>query len=141
MNQVKAIATRDSSGNYVPTSATNPVPVALYATAAASLTLATIGQGYKLVAAAGTPERLVAAAATAGAFGKKFLVKANKNAGADNTGLVLLGTASGAGNQHIVLVPSEGLELEAAPGEYLDLYYWYLDAATNGDGISWVKLG
>jgi hypothetical protein len=136
--RVRAIATRDASGNYPPTSATSPVPARLAGTAS-GLTLATLAQGTKQVASAGTPERLVAVAGRT--TGRRFLIKATKPAGAPNAGIVVLGTTATASAQHLALAPGGVDILKAAPGEYLDLYYFYLDAATSADGLAWIKLG
>ena len=79
----------------------------------------------KTVTAGGTPERLVADNTSV----KSCLVQALES----NTGNVIIGDGSidPATGQGIEITPLNSITLEG-----VDLYDWYVDADTNGEGVS-----
>jgi len=64
-----------------------------------------------------------------------LLLTARKNKTTANTGDVYVGNRE---VQSQVLSPGQSLSFEVHPGEKLDLSQIYIDAATNGDGVSWL---
>lgn len=85
----------------------------------------------KTVAASGTPEALAAS----GTYFRKATILAQKAARSANTGTVYLGIGSTNDTQPIGLSPGDVWSIEAPQGEKYDLNDWYLDVATNGDGV------
>ncbi len=83
----------------------------------------------KVIAATGTAERLEAANHTV----SQIIIQAET----DNTGLVAIGGP----NVDITATSQEGIQLyagEIAPPLFdIDLYHVWLDAAVNGDGVTY----
>ena len=87
----------------------------------------------KTVAASGTPEAITATSPTY--FRHAMFTGHNDEARTANTGNVWLGVTSGNSTQPIRIVPNQTITLEAPLGLMFDLSSWYLDVATNGDGV------
>lgn len=85
--------------------------------------------GSTTVAAAGTAEPLIATSTTV------LAVKVQAKAG--NTGVVYVGASTVAAGRGIELAAGERLEF---PGCFHvdDLAFLHVDAATTGDGVTWV---
>jgi len=86
------------------------------------------------VTATGTAEQLVS---TRNTWFRKFAIVAAKVTGA-NTGNVYIGPAGvdKTNFQYITLNPGDYWEFESPGGTVLDLSSFWIDAATNGDGIT-----
>lgn len=86
-------------------------------------------QGTKLVAAAGTPQALAAVDTFVDALDIQALVT--------NTGTIKVGYLAGAGNQLWILQPSEWRGVKAPNGKRINLKNVYVDAAVNGEGVTY----
>lgn len=117
-----------SNGDGTGTLAVQPV-----AAAVASETLLTPSEITKTVAASGTPEALAAD----GTFFHVAKIKAIKASRAANTGTVYLGCSSSNDSQPIELGAGDEITIDVGVnGAKLDLNDFYLDVATNGDGVT-----
>ena len=85
----------------------------------------------KTVTASGTPEAI---ASEFTQFSHAIFIGL-KAARTPNTGRVYLGVSSANDSQPITLDASETKSISAAPGVIYSLHEWYLDVATNGDGV------
>lgn len=101
-----------------------------------STTAATLVQGTKVVAAAGTPVLLVAALTLV----ESVLIQAQKGVATANTGNIYVGFSATPGANLLVLTPGSALNLEAPSGKKIDLHTIYLDAATNADAVAYTSL-
>lgn len=89
------------------------------------------GVGSKTVTAAGTAERLVSTTTRVSWWTVQAL--------ADNSGNVFVGTSAVEDGTGIELEPGKGHHFPViAPNYKYDLYEWYVDSASNGDGVSWI---
>lgn len=90
-------------------------------------------QATKTVAATGTPERLVA---TAGTYLFQFAVLFGKKAPrTDNTSDAYVGVTATDDTQPYLIPVGLTVSIEAPEGMLFDLYDFYLDVGTNGDGV------
>jgi hypothetical protein len=94
-------------------------------------TPATITQGNKTVAAAATPERIVASSTLV----TSVEIVARKGRGVANTGDVWIGPQSANDAQLRRLTPGDAITLTAPAGKKIDLNLIFVDVATDGDGI------
>jgi hypothetical protein len=85
----------------------------------------------KAVTTAGTPVQLTATRTQAASV----VVQARKSVSTANTGNVFLGVAGAAGTQLLVLEPGQSVSFTAANAKAIDLSDFWVDSATNGDGI------
>ena len=85
----------------------------------------------KTVAASGTPE-VITDTPTYFSYAIFLGERAVRTA---NTGIVYLGVTSGNDTQPLAINPGQTLSLSAPIGMEFDLNKWYLDVATNSDGI------
>jgi hypothetical protein len=85
----------------------------------------------KTVAASGTPESIAAD----GTFFRHATVFAKKAARTVNTGVIYVGTTSVNDAQPYDLEPGDVWTIDAPAGGKLDLNDFYVDVATNGDGV------
>jgi hypothetical protein len=93
--------------------------------------------GIKTVAATGTPEALVSTPRTV----QSVELVPQKAQGTANTGTVYIGWQSGNGLQYRPIAPTDQPFAITAPfGSKLDLSQIYIDAATAGDGVSYVAI-
>lgn len=100
------------------------------------MNLITLPNFFKNVTAAGTPEPLVATTATdlRKIMGPaRVRITARKNKTTANTGAVYIG---GRNAQSEVLLAQERWEFSVKKEQTLDLHEIFIDAATNGDGVS-----
>lgn len=106
--------------------------------ASTSTTAATLEQGTKLVASAGTPEPLVGVSTKV----ESVLLFAQKAVGTANTGNVYVGFSATPGANLSVLGTATmlGKIFEAPAGKKIDLHDIYVDAANSGDGVMWESL-
>ena len=88
----------------------------------------------KTVAASGTPEAITSTSPTYFSNAIYIGLKA-VNPRTANSGIVYLGVTSGNETQPIAINPSEVYSISAPTGVIFDLSTWYLDVATNGDGV------
>ena len=92
--------------------------------------------GQKTVAAAGTPVQLSATHVTC----KRIIVNPIKSAApvVANTGAIYLMSAAGARATATYVIPAasgpQTIDRPPSSGEQFDLFDWWLDADTNGDG-------
>src|SRR2546423_15010183 len=86
----------------------------------------------KTVAATGTPEKMTA---TAGTYASRMIVMGKKAAQTNNTGSVFIGEGSADAAQAVDIATGAKQEFVATPGQVFDLSEWYIDVATNGDGV------
>jgi len=115
-------------------SSANPMPVRQGTNT--STTAATLTQGVKTVAAAGTPEALVGSATLV----EKVIITATKGFNSANTGAVFVGQSSTNDQNYIRLMPWDVLILDAPPGKKIDLNQIYIDVVTNGDGVAYFAI-
>jgi len=85
----------------------------------------------KTVAASGTPERV----SSTHIFFRSATFYGKNAARTNNTGIVWLGLTSTNDAQHIEIGPGGIWVITAPRGMVLDLYDFYLDVATNADGV------
>lgn len=104
--------------------------------ASVSTTAATLEQGTKAVASAGTPVLLVAAQTLV----ESVVIQAQKGVATANTGNVYVGFSATPGANLLVLTPGSALNLEAPAGKKIDLHTIYIDAATNADAVAYTSL-
>ncbi len=102
----------------------------------ASTTAATLIQGTKAVASAGTPVLLVAAQTLV----ESVVIQAQKGVATANTGNVYVGFSATPGANLLVLTPGAALNLEAPAGKKIDLHTIYIDAVTNADAVAYTSL-
>lgn len=93
-------------------------------------------QGRKAVAAAGTPETLVAA----DTFVEHVEIHARKNPTTANAGAVYVGVSSAAGSNYRVLLAGEYFMLYSSHGKKINLKDIWVDAATNADAVTYTAL-
>lgn len=107
------------------------MPLTPDAITARAATAETITQIIKTVASSGTPEAL---AATATYFRKATII-AKKAGRTPNGGIVYLGVTSTNDTQPFALAIDQVIQINAVAGTALNLANFYLDVATNGDGV------
>lgn len=91
-------------------------------------------QGSKAVAAAGTPERLVAV----DTYVEFLEIHARKAPATANTGAVYLGFSPTGGQNFRVMLPGDpGHTYRATLKKKLNLKDFYVDAATNADAVTY----
>jgi len=95
--------------------------------------VANLSQGTKAVAAAGTAVQLTATTTLV----RSVEIHARKNKTTANTGDVYVGFAGGSGNQNRVLAPGDPFTITAIDEEMIDLSQIWIDAANNGDAVTW----
>lgn len=86
----------------------------------------------KTVADIDVPERI---ASQPGTYFRHATIMGKKDARTNNTGAVYIGPASGNSTQPLSLSAGGELTISAPIGCKLDLYDFYLDVATAGDGV------
>jgi len=101
-----------------------------------STTGATLGGGFKTVAATGTPEAMVGISTLV----QSVMIKARKSRAAANTGLVWIGHTSTNDAQQIPLNPGDSISLDAPPGKKIDLNTIFIDVETADDGVSYLAV-
>ena len=104
--------------------------------ASISTTAATLTQGAKAVAAAGTPERLVATSTLV----ESVELHARKSPTVANTGNIYVGISATAGQNLRALIPGESFTIVAPPGKMIDTRNIFLDAATSADAVTWTAV-
>lgn len=134
-----ALAVNDAAfiaANHTDTIAVTAAVVALPSAANASTTAATMAQGTKAVAAAGTPERLVGSTTKV----ESVEIFARKNPTTANTGNIYVGFSASGGSNLRVLEPGEGFGLSAPLGKKIDLNLIYIDSATSSDAVQFTSI-
>jgi hypothetical protein len=93
----------------------------------------TIRQGFKTVAATGTPEAMVSTSTLV----SSVVIQGYKAQGTMNTGNVYIGGLVTDAVDPIAIVPGGSLTIDAPPGKYIDLASLYIDVATAADGVGY----
>ena len=101
-----------------------------------STTPANLTQGNKTVAAAATPETIVASSTLV----SSVEIMARKGRGVANTGDVWIGPQSANDAQLRRLVPGDAITLTAPAGKKIDLFLIYVDVATDDDGVIYTAI-
>ncbi len=70
-----------------------------------------------------------------GTYASKVTFIGNNAARTANTGTVYVGPTSTNDTQTLAITTGQTMTIECAPGEWIDLYEWYLDPATANDGV------
>ncbi len=110
---------------------TNPLPVTNVTPTGAAT--ATYIQGFKTVAATGTPELMKA---TTGLV-SSVVIQGYKAQGTLNTGNVYIGSVVTDATDPIAIVPGGSITIDAPPGKFIDLNTLYIDVATAADGVGY----
>ena len=115
---------------YAPVADANPMPVTS-TVVAGSTTAAAFKRGYKLPAAAGTPEVL----AVDGTYVTTVTIWGIKAARTANTGTVYIDSLATNDAQAGEISPSTFIQLTAPAGKVIDLNDIYVDIVDAGDGV------
>jgi hypothetical protein len=113
--------------------ATQPVSGAVQTAASTSTTVTTRIPGYTPAASPGT----IPLTSTPTLCDSVF-IRAVKNTGGFNSGLVFVGTSGVATNQPMPIEPGAGINEVAPAGKKLDLSQIYIRVLTAGDAVSWI---
>ena len=70
-----------------------------------------------------------------GTHASKVTFIGNNAARTANTGTVYVGPTSTNDTQVLAITTGQVMTIECAPGEWIDLYEWYLDPVTANDGV------
>lgn len=131
MSRIHFVTDKNNSDSTVEVSEINPLPVT-YVTPSAGDT-ATYIQGFKTVAATGTPELMKASVGLV----SSVVIQGYKAQGTLNTGNVYIGSVVTDATDPIAIVPGGSLTIDAPPGKYIDLNTLYIDVATAADGVGY----
>lgn len=112
-----------------------PVPVT--SGVSASTTQAGLSQNKTTVTTAGTP---VVLAGTGVTLVESVEISARKSFIAANVGAIYVGFSSTPGQNFRVLLPGESYTLSAPAGKKINIHAVYVDAASNGDAVTWTAL-
>jgi hypothetical protein len=126
----------DKGGDGVssPVVAGSGLPVAVEANA--STTAATFAQAVNTIAAAATPEALVASQTLV----ESVLIQAKKGFNSANTSAVFVGFSSTNDSNYLELLPGDSVTLKAPQGKKLDLNLIYIECVTAGDGVTYTSV-
>jgi hypothetical protein len=113
--------------------ATQPVSGSVQTAASTSTTVTTRIPGYTPAASPGT----IPLTSTPTLCDSVF-IRAVKNTGGFNSGLVFVGTSGGATNQTISIEPGGWIRETAPAGKKLDLSQIYIRVLDAGDAVSWI---
>lgn len=132
MSRIHFVTDKNNSDTTVEVSATNPLPVTAGPTSTSAAT-ATYIQGFKTVAATGTPELMKASTGLV----SSVVIQGYKAQGTLNTGNVYIGSVVTDAADPVAIVPGGSLTIDAPPGKFIDLNTLYIDVATAADGVGY----
>lgn len=126
----------DKGGDGVssPVIAGSGLPVSVEANA--STTAATFAQAVNTVAAANTPEALVASQTLV----ESVIIQAKKGFNSANTSAVFVGFSGTNDSNYLELLPGDSVSLKAPQGKKLDLNLIYIECVTAGDGVTYTSV-
>lgn len=101
-----------------------------------STTAATFAQAVNTIAAAATPEALVASQTLV----ESVLIQAKKGFNSANTSAVFVGFSATNDSNYLELLPGDSVTLKAPQGKKLDLNLIYIECVTAGDGVSYTAV-